>query len=278
MHEHIKDVCRRLAKAGYLAVAPELYARQGDVSKLDRHRGDRRPDRREGARRAGDVRPRRDRGLGREDGSGDAAQARRSPASAGAAASSGSTRRTTRSCKAGVAWYGRLAGDGTRRCSRSIPIDVAAELKAPVLGLYGGEDAGIPLDGRRADARRRSTRRARTSRDRRLSRARRTASTPTTGRAIGEEAAIARAGRGCSTGSRRTESDPEVERGGALGPASARASSDREPAISVRVERREGRTRDRSRVRPQALRSGARSEAQPSEVNRTRTLRAASRP
>ncbi len=34
VHEHIKDLCRRLAKAGYFAVAPELYARQGDVSKL----------------------------------------------------------------------------------------------------------------------------------------------------------------------------------------------------------------------------------------------------
>src|SRR3569832_2403074 len=34
VHEHIKDLCRRLAKAGYLAIAPELYARQGDVSKL----------------------------------------------------------------------------------------------------------------------------------------------------------------------------------------------------------------------------------------------------
>ena len=34
VHEHIKDVCRRLAKLGYLAIAPELYARQGDVSKM----------------------------------------------------------------------------------------------------------------------------------------------------------------------------------------------------------------------------------------------------
>src|SRR3569832_2076090 len=34
VHEHIKDLCRRFAKAGYLAIAPELYARQGDVSKL----------------------------------------------------------------------------------------------------------------------------------------------------------------------------------------------------------------------------------------------------
>ena len=36
VHEHIKDICRRLAKLGYFAVAPEMYARQGDVSKLDR--------------------------------------------------------------------------------------------------------------------------------------------------------------------------------------------------------------------------------------------------
>src|SRR5438094_9172251 len=35
VHEHIKDLCRRLAKQGYLAVAPELYARQGDVSKME---------------------------------------------------------------------------------------------------------------------------------------------------------------------------------------------------------------------------------------------------
>ena len=34
VHEHIKDICRRFAKRGYLAIAPELYARQGDVSKL----------------------------------------------------------------------------------------------------------------------------------------------------------------------------------------------------------------------------------------------------
>ena len=34
VHEHIRDVCRRFAKAGYLAIAPELYARQGDVSKM----------------------------------------------------------------------------------------------------------------------------------------------------------------------------------------------------------------------------------------------------
>src|SRR5262249_2920042 len=36
VHEHIKDICRRLAKLGYFAVAPELYARQGDVSKIEK--------------------------------------------------------------------------------------------------------------------------------------------------------------------------------------------------------------------------------------------------
>src|ERR1700722_7140805 len=35
VHEHIKDICRRFAKLGHLAVAPELYARQGDVSKIE---------------------------------------------------------------------------------------------------------------------------------------------------------------------------------------------------------------------------------------------------
>ena len=40
VHEHIKDVCRRFAKLGYFAIAPEMYARQGDVSKLDGHPGD----------------------------------------------------------------------------------------------------------------------------------------------------------------------------------------------------------------------------------------------
>jgi carboxymethylenebutenolidase len=49
------------------------------------------------------------------------------------------------SLRAGVAWYGRLAGDKSE-LQPSFPIDVAAKLRAPVLGLYGGADAGIPLD------------------------------------------------------------------------------------------------------------------------------------
>ena len=48
--------------------------------------------------------------------------------------------------KAGVAWYGRLVGQPTTNCTRDIPIDLAQELKAPVLGLYGGQDQGIPVE------------------------------------------------------------------------------------------------------------------------------------
>ncbi|BAY21397.1 twin-arginine translocation pathway signal [Calothrix sp. NIES-2100] len=47
--------------------------------------------------------------------------------------------------KAGVAWYGRLLGDTTERQPQH-PVDVASKLTVPVLGLYGGQDAGIPLD------------------------------------------------------------------------------------------------------------------------------------
>ena len=47
--------------------------------------------------------------------------------------------------KAGVAWYGRLVGQ-TTPLQPGHPIDIAARLRAPVLGLYGGADAGIPLE------------------------------------------------------------------------------------------------------------------------------------
>jgi carboxymethylenebutenolidase len=47
--------------------------------------------------------------------------------------------------KAGVAWYGRLVGDKTPNTPMH-PVDIASSLKTPILGLYGGKDAGIPLD------------------------------------------------------------------------------------------------------------------------------------
>ena len=58
VHEHIRDVCRRLAKQGYMAIAPELYARQGSVAEIDERAGHHLQGRVQGARRTGDVRPR----------------------------------------------------------------------------------------------------------------------------------------------------------------------------------------------------------------------------
>jgi carboxymethylenebutenolidase len=141
VHEHIRDVCRRFAKQGYCAIAPELYARQGDVSKYTDYREifaqvvSRVPD----AQVLSDL---------------DAAVA-------WAAQSGGDVARVgvTGFCwggritwlyaahnpklKAGVAWYGRLTGQATE-LQPKYPLDVAADLQAPVLGLYGGADQGIP--------------------------------------------------------------------------------------------------------------------------------------
>jgi carboxymethylenebutenolidase len=143
VHEHIKDVCRRLAKAGYLAVAPELYARQGDPSKMTNIQEiletvvAKVPD----AQVLGDL----------------------DAASAWAAKQGGNTNKLaiTGFCwggrivwlyaahnpqlKAAVAWYGRLTGDKDALHPQQ-PMELAASLKAPVLGLYGGADQGIPVD------------------------------------------------------------------------------------------------------------------------------------
>jgi carboxymethylenebutenolidase len=143
VHEYIRDICRRLAKLGYLAVAPELYFRQGDPSTL----ADiptilssivaRVPD----AQVLGDL----------DATAAWAAHNGGDPARMGitgfcwggrfawlyAARSAG--------LKAAVAWYGRLVGEHSELTPRH-PIDIAADLKAPVLGLYGGADQGIPED------------------------------------------------------------------------------------------------------------------------------------
>ncbi|GAB2455824.1 dienelactone hydrolase family protein [Comamonas humi] len=142
VHEYIADTCRRLAHAGYLAIAPELYARQGDPRKytdipaLQREVVSKVPD----AQVLGDL-----------DG-----------ALAWAAAHGGNTAKaaitgfcwggrvtwlyaTSGRVKAGVAWYGRV--EGTPNASTPLhPVDLANALKAPVLGLYGGKDQGITLD------------------------------------------------------------------------------------------------------------------------------------
>ena len=141
VHEYIADTCRRFAKAGYLAIAPELFARQGDpgqygeMSKLMSEVVSKVPD----AQVMADL-----------DG-----------AVEWAGAHGGNTAKVaiTGFCwggritwlyaaqgrvKAGVAWYGRLVGTASA-LTPTHPLGLAGQLKAPVLGLYGGEDGGIPL-------------------------------------------------------------------------------------------------------------------------------------
>ena len=142
VHEHIKDVCRRLAKEGYLAVAPELYAREGDVSKLTDIQEivkvvARVPD----AQVLADL----DATLAwaSQSGKGDAARAAVTGFCWGGRITWLYAAHNPK-LRAGVAWYGRLVSQPTPRQPKSA-VDVAAALDVPVLGLYGGRDEGIPL-------------------------------------------------------------------------------------------------------------------------------------
>ena len=143
VHEHIADVARRFAKLGYLAIAPELFVRQGDaqsygeIGKLIAEVVGKVPDRQVMADLDATV--------------------------AWAKANGGDTARlaVTGFCwggritwlyaahnpalRAGVAWYGRLVGP-TNALQTTQAVGIAAKLQAPVLGLYGEKDAGIPLD------------------------------------------------------------------------------------------------------------------------------------
>jgi carboxymethylenebutenolidase len=142
VHEHIKDVCRRFAKLGYMAVATELYARQGDVSNLKDFR-----DILEIVSKVPDSQVLSDL---------DATVAWAKATGKGATARLGITgfcwggrivwlySAHNPDVKAGAAWYGRLVGEPDALHPRN-PIDVVSELKAPVLGLYGAADNGIPV-------------------------------------------------------------------------------------------------------------------------------------
>ena len=143
VHEYIQDVCRRLAQLGYLAIAPELFTRQGDprqftsIPEIQAKITSRTPD----AQVLADL---------------DAcvAWARAQGADEQRLAITGfcwGGRITwlyaahNPRVRAGVAWYGRLVGTVSEATPRH-PVDVAGQLHAPVLGLYGGQDAGIPLE------------------------------------------------------------------------------------------------------------------------------------
>jgi len=144
VHEHIKDICRRFAKAGHMAVAPELYARQGDVSKIESI-GEiiskvvsKVPDAQVLSDLDATV------AWARKTGSGNTSRLGITGFCWGgrivwlyAAHNPG--------LKAGAAWYGRLVGP-TNPLQPKNPIDLVNDLKAPVLGLYGGKDEGIPVN------------------------------------------------------------------------------------------------------------------------------------
>ena len=143
VHEHIKDVCRRLAKQGYLAIAPELYARQGDprnfpnVQDLISNLVSKVPDAQVLADLDACV-------AWAKDNGGDTLRL-------GITGFCWGGRFTwlyaahNAQLKAGVAWYGKVVGP-VSELSPKHPVDIAGQLNGPVLGLYGGQDQGIPLE------------------------------------------------------------------------------------------------------------------------------------
>ena len=143
VHEHIRDVCRRLAKQGYLAIAPELFFRQGDPTTLENVADilssivSKVPD----AQVMADLDACADWATTR---GGDAARLAITGFCWGGRITWLYAAHNPK-LKAGVAWYGRLDGAPSDNQPKH-PIDIAANLNAPVLGLYGGQDQGIPLD------------------------------------------------------------------------------------------------------------------------------------
>jgi carboxymethylenebutenolidase len=144
VHEHIRDVCRRLAKQGYMAIAPELYARQGsvadiaDVKEIISKVVSKVPDAQVMSDLDATV------AYAKASGHGDVAKLGITGFCWGGRITWLYTAHSAQ-VKAGVAWYGKVVGDGTANTPRH-PVDIAAELKAPVLGLYGGADQGIPAE------------------------------------------------------------------------------------------------------------------------------------
>ena len=143
VHEYIADVARRLAQAGYFAVAPELFVRQGDATSYG-----------EVAKLIAEVVSKVPDAQVMSDLDATVAWAKGEGADTGKLAITGfcwGGRITwlysahNPAVKAGVAWYGRLVG-AANALQPVHPVDVAGRLAGPVLGLYGGQDTGIPLE------------------------------------------------------------------------------------------------------------------------------------
>ena len=144
VHEHIKDVCRRLAKLGYFAIAVDLYHRQGDVTKFT--------DNQEIFAKVVNFVPDSqvmsdlDASVVYAESTGKADTSR-----LGITGFCWGGRITWTYCvhnprvKAGVAWYGRLVAPSKAPLQPAYPVELAPHLKVPVLGLYGAEDASIPV-------------------------------------------------------------------------------------------------------------------------------------
>lgn len=147
VHEWIQDVCRRFAKLGYMAIAPALYARQGEVKDLK--------DSREINTKIYSKIPDTESMTDLDS------------TVAWATKNRGNTKKLSitgfcwggrivwlyaahnRQVKAGAAWYGRLVptpNSPVNSLQPTTPIDDVKELKVPVIGFYGGLDTGIPLD------------------------------------------------------------------------------------------------------------------------------------
>ena len=140
VHEHIKDLCRRLAKAGYYAIAPEMYARQGDVSKLSSI-----DDIRPIVAKVPDSQVMQDLdstvNFARASGNADVSKVAVTGFCWGGRIVWMYTAHSP-NVKAGVAWYGGLVG-APNEMKPTNPIDEIKNLHAPVLGLYAGKDTGI---------------------------------------------------------------------------------------------------------------------------------------
>jgi carboxymethylenebutenolidase len=146
VHEYIKDICRRVAKQGYMAIAGELFARQGDPTKYTMQETPKLVAeiiaKVSDAQVMGDL---------------DACEAWAEKSGKGNVEKLAITgfcwggrivwlyAAHQPKLKAAVAWYGRIVGTSNAMTPKN-PIDLAKDMKAPVLGLYGGKDQGIPVD------------------------------------------------------------------------------------------------------------------------------------
>lgn len=144
VHEHIKDMCRRYARMGYYAIAPEMFARQGDVSKMS------------------DIGQILSEVVSKVPDAQVCADLDAAVAFAAASGQADASRvglvgwcwggRTAwiyahhnPKLKAAVAYYGLLSGMKSPIKAHD-PLDIAEQIRVPVLGLYSGKDAYIPMD------------------------------------------------------------------------------------------------------------------------------------